>query len=632
MPEAPVHRAQDPSWEVCAEILERLPGMGAEERAEAVLCLIRNPSPGIRQRALRVGAAVLGDERLAAYLREGADDVLRNAGLEMLKLKGHHALPVAMELMRDPDPDVVLQAVLLVDHCGDPRAVEPLRLCLRHHDPNVVQAVLTALGHLGDSRVVADIVTFLRADPWLQVAAVQSLGDLKSTAAIGHLEPLLPDLFSGPFVAEAVARIGGLAAFRVLSSHWLRHGAKVEAETFLGLLAHVICGLKSPAPKSDELRGSLVGVLKDPSPGVRRAAAQCVLALGHGEGDTEALAVLVSAADAGSPLPPSLARRPDLVDRLLASSGCCRDWGFALVAAGAAVGEGRLAEALSRLPVPTDLAAAGSAVQRYAGEGLAAPLVELYLGVPDAERQALFPALKACRRWIKPAAWSLVPEGLERAVLGARIGELHQRSAKALSELDADERAEALSRLVGDGELVPHLPWREWLGEDAGRFAPLLAQAASSCRFAGAADLLRPHLEKGPTPELLRAAGELADRASLPILERTLSHPDPLLRVEALQSLGQIGGPGARRLLRGAAATLAGPEARAAYRALAACATDEESDLFREASRHRDWMVRLAASEMLGRHPTAENLPALCALVSDPVPAVAQRARTALET
>src|SRR5436853_6804529 len=107
--------SQAPSWDECVEILERLPAMPLDTRVEALERLVRNPSPGIREQALRIGAAVVPDARVLEYLRDPADAVLRNAGSEIFRLRGVRSVPVVVDLLRDPDPDVVLQAVLILD-------------------------------------------------------------------------------------------------------------------------------------------------------------------------------------------------------------------------------------------------------------------------------------------------------------------------------------------------------------------------------------------------------------------------------------------------------------------------------------------------------------------------------------
>src|SRR5206468_496527 len=84
--------------------------------------------------------------------------------------------------------------------------------------------------------------------------------------------------------------------------------------------------------------------------------------------------------------------------------------------------------------------------------------------------------------------------------------------------------------------------------------------------------------------------------------------------------------------LRSALASLgAGAEARAVYKALAACVGPGDDALFRAAVSHPDWQVRLAAAEVLGRFSRPGNLIALTRLAADSVPAVAHRALSALE-
>ena len=164
-----------PSWEECMELLEKLPSLPLDLRAEAIERLARNSSPGIRERALRAGAAVFTDEQLTEYLRNDSDAVLRNLGLEVFKLRGGRSFGVALRLLKDVDPDVVLQAVLILDHVRDPRALEPLRGALTHPDPNVIQAAILAIGRLGNARSIPDLLPFLAGDPWLQMASVQAL-------------------------------------------------------------------------------------------------------------------------------------------------------------------------------------------------------------------------------------------------------------------------------------------------------------------------------------------------------------------------------------------------------------------------------------------------------------------------
>jgi len=294
----------DLSWETAMRLLEGLPALPLAERGAQVELLVRHASPGIRERVLRLGANLLPEERMTEHLRNEQDAVLRNAGLEMLKLRGARSVPLAVRLLADPEPDVVLQAVLLLDHLRDPRALEALRAVLGHTDLNVVQAAILAVGRLGDARSIPDLLPFLDADPWLQMAAVQALGDLRSRRAVGALARLLGDPVSGGLAAEALARIGGRGACRALAGQWLGRTGPLDDAALLGLLAHVLEGLPrahgGPAA-ADRLLASARERLGDPAAEVRAAAARCVLALGPGPGDEGALAVLVGlAADEGA--------------------------------------------------------------------------------------------------------------------------------------------------------------------------------------------------------------------------------------------------------------------------------------------------------------------------------------------
>src|SRR4029453_2930720 len=95
----------EPSWEECMELLDQLPALPTEARVAAIERLIRNSSPVIRDRGRGTAPAVVSDERLESYLREEADDVLRNAGLEMLKMRGPRAPGLAVRPLRRKDPE-----------------------------------------------------------------------------------------------------------------------------------------------------------------------------------------------------------------------------------------------------------------------------------------------------------------------------------------------------------------------------------------------------------------------------------------------------------------------------------------------------------------------------------------------
>ncbi len=647
-----------PTWDECVDILARFPSLPAERRAEAVEHLVRNPSPGIREQGLRLGATLLPDSRLAEYLRDPADAALRSAGSEILRLRGVRSLPVVVGLLRDADDDVVLQAVLILGKLRDPRALEPLHSVLGHADPNVQQEAILAIGALGDARSIPHLIPFLDGDPWVQMAAVQALGDLRSPAAVPHVAARLTDPLVGSLAAEALARIGGEPAFRALAGHWPAGGVEIEEETMLGLLAHVIEGVQREGCQRGEpaaelpagFREALAARLHDRSAEVSSAAARCLVALGASAWDAEAIAVLAARGSGGSSAalilrPIALAWRRDLIAPLLTGAEETRAWGFQLAAAfpealadepSAAAFLAGVRETAER---PELLPSLLQALEKIRLPGLGAALLDLYLALPAPAREPLVPALDPYRDEIRAAlAARAAREGVEEAdrlVLAALLGGAIDEAVVAILDLPAPLRPGVVSRLMRLEGFAPLLPWEDWLEEAPELYTALAAEAAVRGGLPELLPALRARAAVAPSPALIRAFGAFGDRDAVPLLARCLDEREEL-RPAALECLGRIGGPEARAALREAVrafntALNTGETARIAYKALAACAGVGDDALFRGAALHPDWHVRLAAAEVLGRFHGPDNAIALARLAADPTPAVAHRALAAIE-
>ena len=638
-----------PTWDECVDILARFPSLPAERRAEAVEHLVRNPSPGIREQGLRLGATLLPDSRLAEFLRDPADAALRNAGSEILRLRGVRSLPVVVGLLRDADDDVVLQAVLILGKLRDPRALEPLHSVLGHADPNVQQEAILAIGALGDARSIPHLIPFLDGDPWVQMAAVQALGDLRSPAAVPHVAARLTDPLVGSLAAEALARIGGEPAFRALAGHWPAGGVEIEEETMLGLLAHVIEGCQRGEPSVElpaGFREALAARLHDRSAEVSSAAARCLVALGASAWDAEAIAVLAARGNGGSAgalscRPIALAWRRDLIAALLTGAEETRAWGFQLAAAfPEAVADGPSAAAFlagvrETAERPELLPSLLQALEKIRLPGLGAALLDLYLALPGAAREPLVPALDLHRDEIRGALAARAAreevEEADRLVLAALLGGPIDDAVVAILDLPPPLRPGVVSRLMRLEGFAPLLPWEDWLEEAPELYTALAAEAAVRGGLPELLPALRARAAVAPSPALIRAFGAFGDRDAVPLLARCLDEREEL-RPAALECLGRIGGPEARAALREAVRTLnPGETARIAYKALAACAGVGDDALFRAAAQHPDWHVRLAAAEVLGRFHGPDNAIALARLAADPTPAVAHRALAAIE-
>lgn len=651
-PERP-SAASEISWDEATRLLEELPALSPSQRIGAIEKLVCVTSPGIRERALRLGASLLPEERLVEHVHNDADATLRNAGLEMLKLRGARSFPLALRLLADRDADVMLQAVLILDHLRDPRALEPLRGVLATPDFNVVQATILAIGRLGNARSVPYLLPFLEADPWLQMAAVQALGDLRSPRAVPALARLFADLMLGSIAVEAVARIGGPAAYRALAAHWLRHSTQLDAESVLGMLAHVLEGLSRAPSDRKGLLGSLAARLADPQQEGRAASARCILALGPSPADEAALSTLVAVAEGGSgdgtagmdavnaagidttSLPAALARRPDLTSALLRHAGTRRTWGLLL----AALSPRRLPrrEFMAALSdagqSPEALTAATRCLQRMppaeSTASLGTVLLGLYLGLQPELRPELNPALKRHRTTLSRALAARRDIGaVDRTVLGAQLGAKPSAVARDLVALSQSDRLSALTQLSSQRQTMHALPWSAWLREAPETYGTAAAEAISASQLTDLLPLLRDLRPIDIQPPILRTFAELRDRAAIPLVLAVLADRADL-RPLALETLGRIGGPEARRAL--ARVARSGADSRVAYRALAMCATAEDEALFRGAASHEDWYVRLACADVLGRFARPENFGALARLAGDPVPAVAHRALASLE-
>jgi HEAT repeat protein len=620
---------QTPDWDECVQILERLPSLSFESRVEAVECLVRNPSPGIREQALRIGAAILPDSRLTEYLRDDSDAVLRSAGSEIFRLRGGSSLPAVIGLLRDPDPDVVLQAVLILGRLGDPRALEPLHAALAHADPNIQQEALLAVGRLGDARSIPHLLPFLDADAWVQMAAVQALGDLRTVEAIPHLAARLTDPVVGSLAAEALARIGGEPAFQKLAAHWLSGGAE-EEETLLGLLAHVLEGLhEPPATLPEGFAAAVAARLEQTAAGLSEAAARCLLVLGPGEWEGQALAALTASAPPMGTLPAALSRRGDLAGRLLALPGEARFWGLLLAA-----------RFPRQVPAPVFLAAVGElgedaellpplvrALESVRLAGLGEALLDLYLRLGVDGRELLVSPLQIHAADVR-AALDRRPEVSpgDRLVLSALLGRPADEVVGEVAVLPPARRPDVIGPLMGMEPLVRRLPWTAWLEESPEHFGALAAEAAGRYELRHLLPLLRGRAAAAPSATAVRVLGELADREAVPLL-RDLLEGEEDLRAVILESLGRIGGDEARRVLCEVVQRApAGPEARIAYRALAACAGAGDEALLRQAAHHPDWYVRLAVVDALARFNHPEDVALLARLAADPVSAVAHRA------
>ncbi len=613
------------------DVLATVPYLPAAQGREVIERLVRDPRPAVRGPALRVGASVLPQKCLVRYLRDEADDGLRNAGREMVKLRGSDGEALAVELLSDSDPDVVLAALEILEHKEhDPtRALGPLRRLLRHTNVNVVQSAVVALGRLGDASVVEDVVPLLDHDLWVRAAVIKALGDLRAKKAVPTLARLLDDAMAGPIAAEALALIGGANARRHLARHWL--ASQPSAGYTLEQLARALETAPRPAVAEDGLRAALAKEL-DSSGASRLAAARCLLALGPGPEDEAALGILVGTTSPGATLPACLDRRGDLIGALLTGDDPARTWGLMLACRYPAATP---MDAVTRVICADDEARVTAplleVLRRVRGLPIADALVTLYVSLSDATRASLSPALRAQGRWVREALRRRTDlDHATRTVLETVVAGSAVAVARALKRQDIETRLSALRHLTDRANVIRRLPWTRWLTEAPDRYAPHATRAAASGGLPDIKSTVRRLLTRAPSLPFVALAAELKDRRSVPCLVDVLAQGDPGLAPMVLNALGKIGGPRARETLRRVAEQEEPTVARIAVRALSHCAKADDRTVFLDALRHSDWLIRLAALEALSRLLPTDELGVFIPLMGDPAPIVADRARELL--
>ena len=457
------------------------------------------------------------------------------------------------------------------------------------------------------------------------MAALQALGDLRVPESVAPLARKLKDPMMGPLAAEALARVGGPAAFEALAS------PPFDASR-LELLAQVLEGLGVRVREPAGFRDTLAGLLAK-SPGAERgAAARCLLCLGSGPWDGQALAALAELHPLADVAPEALKRRPDLLGALLRGGSVERSWGFLLAAwfpervpggdfLAALAAESRDPERVS----PELVAALG----RVRLPGVAELALDLYLRLAPGDQAVLEPALLAHAAEIRAGLANRRDlDETGRLILAARLGEPAESLAGRFLALTPREGRKAAAALLHCEPLIRRLPWEDWLRDSPDEVADLAAEAAALYALAGLAAPLRARLASAPSAPLIRALGALGDGASAPELLRLLGSR-PELRPVVLEALGELGGEPVRQVLRQAAAA-AEPVDRLAYRALAACHEAADLPLFRAAAAHADWFVRHVAAGVLASSGDSRDQLLLSQLVADPVAAVSQKALSLL--
>lgn len=457
--------------------------------------------------------------------------------LDLLALTDIDVVGPLIECLADEDPDLRIQAALILGERRDLRAVPPLIRALEDPDLNVRFHAIEALGSLRAAEASEPLLEIAeRRDFFLAFPAIQVLGQLGDVSAAPRLVPLLSDELLRAAVAEALGQLGdevvAVPLVRLLNEPDAPSEVVADAladlyaryETRYGAGEHIASLVRrhiGPAGTqnlldavgrvhSDRLRGiaRVLGWLSGPAAeraltrllGQRAVRAQVVEALvRYGAGVVDLLIEQL--------------RAEDLDTRQAAAVALGR------------IGDARATAALADSLSDPELALPAAGALARIGDGAAFGALMALVGHDDtAVRQAAVAALNSIGHADMPIRIVTLlddanPNVRESAVKIAGYFGYPQCTARVLAR--CSDPSEAVRRAA-----VEHLPFFE----DPAAVPALIHALASDT-----------------PPVRAAAAGALAhvdpDQA-IPPLAAALGDADPWVRYFALRSLGDLGRPG----------------------------------------------------------------------------------------
>jgi HEAT repeat protein len=627
-------------------------------REAAVLAALEDEAPTVRERAVRLAARHIEPQVLGALVADGANAARRNGALSALERQGPYAVPHLVELLRSSDSDVVMFSLQVLARIGDPVSTTRILPLLEHPDANVAQAAIEALGRMRAGDAVPALLELLDRNVWLQLAAVNALGEIGDPAATRALLGLVPDSFVAEQAVRALQRITAPESLQPLLELLVRvrerplRGAILEAcgvvlelhpdaslageafaralagEARAELVAFLGEALSTPPdaePEADApaqaaagialvagLQELYIAVLRRIAAGSPWAEplwraravptdAELTALLGHGDALVRR-GLLLAGRFGPAALPALLARLDDGDPEVRAAA--CR----ALGAAGDARAAGVLVERL-RTSEGDERDEAAAALGRFPPEALTG------LGScldPRAGDAVAIAALEAVR-----LAGAAVFEPEVLALTRAPTPDVRLAALRAAAVLPGSRTEMVLFRALGDREERVQIEALDLLVERQGDKATTaliaLLSAADSLRF-----------------RVIRALGRLQAAAAVPKLESLYEMAPLHERIEIVRALATIQPPGISDFLR---VRLRAPERElrhaAAFGLARAAGPDDLATLIGMAG-DEDWTLRNQAAQGLGRLGLAEGRTTLLTLTRDVEPVVARTARQAL--
>jgi HEAT repeat protein len=527
--------SQDP--EIRARAVARIGAAAAGAGTPASLAeLLRGQNWQVRRGAVhgiaRHASSGLVSSLIAALREEHHDFNVLSSALQLLAMIDVDVTRPLAELLRDPDPDLRIQAAHALGEQASPEAIPPLVAALDDPDPNVRFHAIESLGRLQSAEAVDSLAAIAESrDFFLAFPAVEALARIDDPRVAPRLAPLLEDDALCAPVAEALGRLGdgdmtralvavldrpnqavtpvASAVFNLHTTYERRYGggayivSEFQAAVTPAGGQRLLQALRTA--EKDELRGLVVLLGWIDSPGVGAALAEM---LGRRDVGEEVMEALVRH---GSDVVETV------IEQLKTDDDAAR---LAAVVALGRLGDTRATAALTNaLDDERAVAVAAADALASIGDPRAFEPLLARVGHPNVTvRQAVIAALNSIghpemQERIAPLLHSPDPATRESAVrIAGYFG--YAGCADAVFERCGDDNERVRRAAL---ENAPYL------GES--RALPVLLQAIV-----------------GDTPGVRGAAatalGQIAGPASRDSLVRALTDPDPWVRYYATRALG----------------------------------------------------------------------------------------------
>ena len=167
----------------------------------------------VRRAAVKGLAKRSAPEAIQALLKSVKDDHrnlgVLNSALQVLSMVDVETLPTLIEFLKDPDPDLRMQAALAIGEQRDPRGVPALVEALKDENRNVRFHAIEVLGKVGELSV-ADALTEIAASRefFLAFPALDALKLIGETSVAPRLLGLLEDEMLREAAAETLGALG----------------------------------------------------------------------------------------------------------------------------------------------------------------------------------------------------------------------------------------------------------------------------------------------------------------------------------------------------------------------------------------------------------------------------------------